>query len=136
MDDLVMRYQAVLKCLQRLEGSLVRVREYHDTELYNSMRDSVIKSFEFTIDTFWKFLRECLEKKHLVIFSKISPREVFKSALEVGAIDAQELIVLEQMVNDRNLTAHAYKEEYAEEIAHNAVSYAKLLNVLMKRLAP
>lgn len=95
--------------LQRLKEA---VKEY---EKNNSdvIRDGIIQRFEFTYELAWKTAKDYLED--IGIVDKTSPKAVIKEAF------AQKLITNEnswlQMLIDRNLTSHVYKEEIAVEIA-------------------
>lgn len=127
MESLNTRYRALKKCLDSLHESLELFHSKQYAKLHKQLRDSVIQRFEFTIDAFWKFLREYLEKKHGITFTLVSPREVLKTALAVQIIKQQDFAIYEQMLQDRNLTSHTYNELLAEEISSRIQNYYHLL---------
>ncbi len=132
MESLNTRHRALNKCLDSLQESLELFNSKEYLNLHKQLRDSVIQRFEFTIDTFWKFLREYLEEKHGVTFSLVSPREVLKTALTVQIIKKQDFESFEQMLQDRNLTSHTYNELLAEEISNRIQKYYPLLDSIAK----
>ena len=95
--------------------------------LIESLRDSLIQRFEFCVDLFWKYL-----KKYLVIVIKITPefggpkptiRESCKVRM-ISEVDAEKII---QMLDNRNLTSHTYKEEFADRLSAIIPEYFKIM---------
>ena len=87
-------------------GNLINEPETNDYRL-----DAVIKRFEFSYELSWKLLKLLLEFKGI---EAKSPRDCFKEAFAAGLIqDGSGWI---DMLNDRNLTSHTYKEADAREI--------------------
>jgi uncharacterized protein YutE (UPF0331/DUF86 family) len=58
-----------------------------------------------------------LENAQRISRGKTSPKGVFKSALDANIITLEEYQKLVRMVEDRNLTSHAYDKLLAEEIS-------------------
>ena len=77
-------------------------------------RDAVIQRFEYTFEALWKagklFLRE-IEGLEIG-----SPKSVIRGFLQVGMFTEDQTAVALDMVDDRNLTSHAYNEDLAEQI--------------------
>jgi nucleotidyltransferase substrate binding protein (TIGR01987 family) len=109
-----------------LNRAIERLRDAYEKALVNTKehefyRDSVIKRFEFTYELFWKTLKKFL--LHEGIEANI-PREVLSKSYMAGLID-QDKIWLE-MIDDRNLTSHTYKEAFAREIFVRISIYLQL----------
>ena len=134
MEELKVRIDVTLKALMSLDESLKLLDDVSLDCLHNTMRDSVIKRFEYSMDTFWKCLKEYLEKVYKISFSVVTPKSTFRSALNVKIIHEEMFDLLLEMVDDRNLTSHAYNEELAEEISNHVHLYYKLMNSIMLKL--
>lgn len=61
-----------------------------------------------------------------------SPKSVFRACHAVGLITASETEILIEMIDDRNLTTHTYKEDLAERISKKIPDYGKLMEKLLK----
>lgn len=102
-------------------------------DLREQIRDSVIKRFEYSMDSFWKYLREYVEKEHSVVLTIISPNSVFRACLTINLIDQAEFDALQAMVRDRNLTSHTYNEDLAQKISEHVVKYYSLMETILTR---
>lgn len=111
------------QAVSRLEESLRRPKD-------SFMRDSSIQRFEFTFDVAWKALKSYLEDQLKVRCA--SPRACLREAY------AQKLIPYEihwlKMADDRNLTAHMYKESVADEVYVRLPAHLKLFQSLVEKL--
>jgi len=94
------------------------------------MRDASIQRFEFTFDLAWKALKAYLEDRLKVRCA--SPRACFREAYAQGLIAYENNWLT--MADDRNLTAHMYKEEIANEVYSRLPDYLKLFQDLLKKL--
>lgn len=135
MESLETRYSATKKCLASLHESLTTIENPKFKEIYKQLRDSVIQRFEYTIDTFWKFLRAYLEEKHGASFSLVSPKEVLRTALQAQILTQQEFNFFIDMVQDRNQTSHTYNELLAESIKKHIFNYYHIVKNVMDRLS-
>jgi nucleotidyltransferase substrate binding protein (TIGR01987 family) len=90
------------------------------------LRDAVIQRFEFTFELTWKALQLYLPHRGLECGS---PRATLKKAFADGLIRTpEEADAWLQMLDDRNLTSHAYDEALARRIYRHIVqNYAPLL---------
>ena len=59
MEIVKIRYQALQKALLTLESGLdiFDDKEAESREIHGLMRDGIIQRFEYSIDSFWKFLK-------------------------------------------------------------------------------
>jgi len=135
METLETRYNAVCDALKALVESLRILRNpvFDGVDLHELIRDSVIKRFEYSMDSFWKYLREYLEKEHNVVLIVISPNSVFRACVTVKLIDPNEFDKLVAMVKDRNLTSHTYNEDLARLISERVEGYYVLMDTVLKK---
>ena len=134
MERISEKYDQNIQALKTLNESLTELKKRDNNDhYYRIIRDSVIKRFEFCMDSFWKFLKLYEEKTHgLPAIS--SPRGVLKAALDINLIDQKEYILLIEMVESRNLTSHTYHEELAEKISRAIPNYYQLMVTIVDRL--
>jgi nucleotidyltransferase substrate binding protein (TIGR01987 family) len=87
--------------------------------------DATMQRFEFTFELFWKNLKRFIELEGKEVRS---PRETLKAAYALAWIsDENEWL---QMLTDRNLTSHTYREELADEVyARIKTHYSKMHQV-------
>jgi nucleotidyltransferase substrate binding protein (TIGR01987 family) len=136
MEILITQQQVIKQSLETLSKSLKLIHDPCYQMLYEELRDSVIKRFEYSIDTFWKYLRVYLEIVHKVVIGPvISPKAVFRAALNIQFITQEEFEDLLLVIDDRNLTSHTYNEELAEAISKRIENYYILINSLVERTA-
>ena len=97
------------------------------------IRDATIQRFEFTFEVVWKTLKLYLERQG---HECGGPRPTLKKAFAENLIPtAEEADVWLQMIEDRNLTAHAYDEELAHRIyGHIVRDYAPLLANMSRKI--
>jgi nucleotidyltransferase substrate binding protein (TIGR01987 family) len=97
------------------------------------VRDAVIQRFEFSFELVWKTLKLYLERQGRECGG---PRPVLKQAFAEGLISVpEESDVWFRMLEDRNLTSHAYDETLAIRIHRNiAHDYAPALAAMAARI--
>lgn len=97
------------------------------------VRDAVIQRFEFSFELVWKALKLYLEWQG---HECGGPRPTLKKAFAEGLITtAEEADVWLQMLEDRNLTSHAYDEALAIRIYQHVVrDYAALLGAMAGKI--
>ena len=97
------------------------------------IRDATIQRFEFTFEVVWKTLKLYLERQG---HECGGPRPTLKKAFPENLIPTpEEADVWLEMLEDRNLTSHAYDEELACRIySHIVGSYSDLLNHMARKI--
>lgn len=97
------------------------------------VRDATIRRFEFTFELVWKTLKLFLEHQG---HECPSPRATLKKAFQEGLISTpEEADVWSQMLEDRNLTTHAYDQALARRIYRHIVGeYAARLRAMADRI--
>jgi len=73
----------------------------------------LIKAFEYTYELAWNTLKDYLEYQGIV--NMAGSRDVIREAFKAGLISDGEKWM--EMLQSRNLTAHSYNEDTADEIA-------------------
>ncbi len=106
------------KAIENLEEVLILAK----TDI---IRDSAIKRFEICYDLAWKAIKNRAKDEGMECFS---PRSCVKMAFQLKLIDYDEKWL--KMIDDRNLTAHLYKKEYAEQVYSRLKDYLELFKKL------
>jgi len=102
-----------------VRNAIARLQEAVAQKETSILRDAVIQRFEFTFELIWKALQLYLEHRGLECGS---PRATFKKAFAEGLIQTpEEADAWLQMLDDRNLTSHAYDEALARRIYQHIV---------------
>jgi nucleotidyltransferase substrate binding protein (TIGR01987 family) len=104
-----------------------------DAQPETAIRDAVIQRFEFSFELVWKGLKLYLERQG---HECGGPRPTLKKAFAEGLIATpEEADVWLQMLDDRNLTSHAYDEALATRIYQHVVrDYSRLLGAMAGRI--
>lgn len=128
MERLINHLKKLKQALKTLDESLSKFSVLpKDHEYYKITRDSSIQRFEYSIDLFWKTLKDYLEiTKGLTTVA--SPKPLFRIAFDAEIISKEEYTLCLNMIEDRNLTSHAYNAEIAEEIAAHLHNYSKIMH--------
>ena len=128
MELLSNKVENLRKAVDRLSEGILELQANESS----IVRDGVIQRFEFTTELAWKAAREYLMDQGFVDIN--SPKTVMKEAFSFGLITDDKIWI--QILNDRNLTSHIYKEEIADEICERIIkTYFREFKALSKRLA-
>lgn len=73
--------------------------------------DATIQRFEFVIELYWKTFKKCLAENGI---ETSLPKEALREAFAANWISDDKLWI--DMMLDRNLTSHTYREKTAQEI--------------------
>lgn len=138
MEKLVTKYENLVKVHKKLARSIERYRKALvdkniDLDTQEERRDSLIKRFELTYDSLWKYLRE------YIIFTggnaADSPRKVFQECLSLGLATENETEELIDLIEDRNLTTHVYDEELANRVANEIQKHHDAIAAIIKKVS-
>lgn len=128
MELLSNKVENLRKAVDRLSEGIFELQANESS----IVRDGVIQRFEFTTELAWKATREYLMDQGFVDIN--SPKSVMKEAFSYGLITDDKIWI--QILNDRNLTSHIYKEEIADEICDRIIkTHFQEFKALSKRLA-
>jgi nucleotidyltransferase substrate binding protein (TIGR01987 family) len=116
-----------------LSNAVARLSEAVAEPESDIVRDAVIQRFEFSFELGWKTLQLYLEHQG---HECGGPRTTLKKAFAEGLIATpEEADLWLQMLEDRNLTTHAYEEALAKKIYQHIVdSYADTLKHLTEKI--
>ncbi|MFA5999085.1 MAG: HI0074 family nucleotidyltransferase substrate-binding subunit [Candidatus Babeliales bacterium] len=135
MESLKLKHEAMQKALTTLQEVLESVNVLTQCGVVlNVIRDSIIKRFEYCIDSFWKFLKIYLEEVQKIDVKLASPREVLRLSLQDNVITKAEYEILIYAVTDRNLTSHTYNEDLANKISSQVPLYFATMKTIVNRL--
>ena len=95
-------------------------------------RDALIQRFEFSFEIVWKVAKDYLSVEEGI--DAASPKKVIRSCREVGLLDEAETRLALVMADDRNLTAHTYDEEFAQQMVTKIVEYDLLLRCWYEKM--
>jgi nucleotidyltransferase substrate binding protein (TIGR01987 family) len=97
------------------------------------IRDATIQRFEFTFEVVWITLKLYLERQG---HECGGPRPTLKKAFAENLISTPEVAdIWYQMLEDRNLTSHAYDQALANRIyGHIVRDYASLLGAMAGKI--
>jgi nucleotidyltransferase substrate binding protein (TIGR01987 family) len=117
----------IFEDLKKATGRLEEVLKLEKTEV---TRDSAIKRFELCFDLSWKTIKNYARNQGLECYS---PRDCFKTAFQLKLVDYDERWL--RMIDDRNLTTHLYKEEYADEVYSRLGEYLEMFEQLKGKMS-
>lgn len=115
--------------LKNFENAIINLVEVMNVEKNEISRDSAIKRFEICFDLAWKSIKIYAKNQGLECYS---PRKCFKLAFQLRLIENDEEWI--KMIDDRNLAAHAYNEDKADEIYLRINDYLSLFKKLKEKL--
>ena len=106
------------KCILTLEKSYELIKQEEEGSIdYEMYRNSLVKSFELTLEQSGKLLK----KKIAPFFANnkavdaLNFKDIFRNALKHSLITSEELERWFEYRNNRNNTAHDYGKSFAEE---------------------
>lgn len=105
-NDLIQSKEAFISAYLKLNQF---IKEDNYSEI---ARAGILHAFEFTFELWWKYLQKYLNS--LYILEEHGPSSVIKTAFQNGVLDDGQPYM--DMLRDRNLISHTYKENMAEEI--------------------
>ncbi|MCK5632567.1 HI0074 family nucleotidyltransferase substrate-binding subunit [bacterium] len=135
MEKIDLRLESLTKALKTLNKALIAIKDPKYKKIHEILRDSAVQRFEYTIDSFWKFLKLYLQEKINIDVSAANPRETLKTALSAKVIIQEEYELLLKGLRHRNLTSHIYDEERADEISKHIPEYYKIMLKVIQKLS-
>ncbi len=88
-------------------------------------RDAAIQRFEYTFEMTWKAAQAYLADQGVTDIA--SPRGVIRASFKMELFDEETARKFMGMVDDRNLTVHTYREEFAIQLYQRLANHAALL---------
>lgn len=133
MEKLILRCTTLEKALKTLEKSITKLEQKKFTD-YEELRDSLIQRFEYSTDTFWKYLKDYLHVMLKIEVEFARPKAVLKACYDTKIISQEEFDICIDLIEDRNLTSHGYNEALAEEISKQIPKYFNLMKRILEKL--
>ncbi|MHB1679692.1 MAG: HI0074 family nucleotidyltransferase substrate-binding subunit [bacterium] len=128
-----------LKKFNDFSASLKKFKEAYEKTIANIensdyffFRDSSIQRFEFTVEIFWKLLKNILQDNEGIFCN--SPKSCVREFFALGHIKESNTKILLEMLDDRNLTSHTYHEEIAEIIFLKFKNYINNLEYFLDEI--
>lgn len=84
--------------------------------------EATLQIFEYAFELYWKLLKKICQEEGL---EANSPRSVFQQAYAAKLIDDERVWL--EMIEDRNLTSHTYRQPVADEIYGHCEKYSKVM---------
>ena len=107
----------VIQSYENFKKAFNKLKEFDDTDNGSEKdRGAIINAYQYTFELFWKTLQKYLKQQELL--DELGPGSVIRTAFQYNIIQDGETYMY--MLKDRNLIAHTYKEDVAEEI-HNRI---------------
>lgn len=136
MERLNEHYKHTIQALDTFFKALTILKDPRYANVHEHLRDSSIKRFEYSMDTFWKYLKTYLNSVHSIEPKIPSPKGVFRECLTANIISETEFQILANLVEDRNLTSHTYNVNLAEELCRRLNIYYDLMSSVIGKLKP
>ena len=125
------RLTDLIIAFSRLEEAFHKTKNVPE-DMYPFFRDAAIQRFEFTVELLWKVIKEFLKKKEGVEYR--SPKGCAREFFSAGYLSEEEVKLLLEMIDDRNLTSHTHHEEVAEKIFRDLKLYIPLIKKVISIL--
>jgi len=106
----------LIESYETFKKAFLKLKEFVDTD-NGSEKDqaAIIHAFEYTFELWWKALQRYLQDMETI--AEHGPGSTIRNAFNFGVLnEGQEYM---DMLRDRNLIAHTYKEETAKDIYNN-----------------
>lgn len=111
-NNLVEAYNAFRKAYLKLQEF---IKNDDKTEISQA---GIIHAFEYTFELWWKAVQRYVEYNGTV--DQYGPSATIKNAFQYGLLEDGQIWM--DMLRDRNLTAHTYKEDIAKEIYERIIT--------------
>lgn len=121
-----------IKTLQKGFNIAIRLQQFEDVDFDLVAEDSIIKRFEYTYETFWKFLKRYLETAHKLEDIN-SPKKVFRACVKTEVCTPEQGDILIDMSDDRNETSHSYNIEASRIILVDIPRYCEVMVTILKQ---
>ena len=122
-----------IKFYSNFELALNRLRGFINQGIKDDLdRAGVIQAFEFTFEQAWKAIQKKGKNEGVEINS---PKQAFTWAMGQKWISVNDELMWLDLLNDRNLTTHAYREDVAKKVAQRTETvYAKAFFSLLEKM--
>lgn len=136
MERLELDYIQLTKALNSLNDALALQGEslvISRKDLLLAAEDSTIKRFEYSYDSFWKYLKRYLSLVHKMQDVN-SPKKVFLACVSLGICSLDEGSIFIDMADSRNETSHTYNIEASRLILSFIPRYHATMLAVVERI--
>jgi nucleotidyltransferase substrate binding protein (TIGR01987 family) len=134
MEKIKDRYDITIQTLSTLKEVLDEYDAGVPEKYILPFRDSIIQRFEYSIDTFWKFLKLYLQEQLKVTIESTAPRAIIREAANANLISEEDASTLLKCITSRNETSHTYNEFLAQQVVNSVPEYYKVMYKIMKNI--
>lgn len=122
-NNLIQSYETFLKAYKKLS-------EFVETDNGTEKdRAAIIHAYEYTFELWWKFLQRYLMDYETV--TEHGPGATIRNAFQFGILEEGQPFM--DLLKDRNLIAHTYKEDIAMDIYERIkANHLKILKAFVK----
>lgn len=122
-----------VKFYQNFEVALRKLEQFSKQELEDELdKAGLIQGFEFTFEQSWKAIQKAAGQEGV---KTASPKSSFSWAMEKGWIHQADEKKWLDMLQDRNLTSHTYREDVANSVVQNIkATYVELFAGLLAKM--
>jgi nucleotidyltransferase substrate binding protein (TIGR01987 family) len=118
--------------IEVFQKAFAKLEEIMRQEKSEFIRDAAILRFEYTVEAFWKAVKEYLGEREGLDAG--SPKGVMREAHTVGLLTLEQTETALSMIDDRNRASHLYKEEMADEVYAKIPAYAAVMKAVGEKL--
>lgn len=124
----------IKRSLENLRAAYAKLDEYLALPIQNDRdRSGVIKAFEFTFELVWKTFQKISQDEGL---DPGGPKTAIKNAFKLDLIHNDEEALWLQMLEDRNLMSHTYRDELSKRLVERIQSrYRDSIKKVIERVA-
>jgi len=118
---------------RNFEVAFNKLHQFSKQELKDDLdKAGLIQGFEFTFEQSWKAIQKAAGHEGVNV---ASPKSAFSWAMEKGWIPRTEEQTWLNLLHDRNLTSHTYREEVANSVILNIkATYVACFAALLERM--
>ena len=115
----------LIESYETFKTAFLKLKEFVDTDNGSEKdRAAIVHAYEYTFELWWKSLQRYLQDYETV--SEFGPGATIRNAFQFGIIEEGQCYM--DLLRDRNLISHTYKENVAIEIHDRIVK--KHINTL------
>lgn len=133
MEKLKISYDLLNRALVSLKKAFLtveKVKKLNDGDIIEAAQDSCIQRFEYSFDSFWKFLKKYITLKYNVENIN-SPAATFRAGTKLNLYSSDDGDILLAMVTDRNETTHNYSAEDVRRIYPHICQYYETMTKII-----
>ena len=106
----------LIESYETFKKAFFKLREFVETDNGSEKdRGAIINAYQYTFELLWKTLQKYMQQQEML--DELGPGSVIRTAFQYQIIDNGPKYM--DMLKDRNLITHTYKEDVAEDIYLN-----------------